>query len=127
MIFVTIGFPTENTRNSQNFENPRVFKRTFPLELCVGSDGSVNMMSKKHKYNIFFMVLKDFPLGNFVFWREQNSISPNSDILHFLRFILIFYGKWVNCYIFCFEYRSHKNIVSYRVVQKLTGLFVVML
>ena len=42
------------------FENPRVFKRTFPLKLCVGSDGSGNMMSKKHKSRKFFKILKHF-------------------------------------------------------------------
>ena len=102
LIFITIGFPIENTGNFQNFENPWVFKRTFPLELCVGSDGSGNMMSTKHKYNKIFMVLKDFPLGNLVFWCEQNSISQNSEILPFLRFLLISYGKWISCYIFEF-------------------------
>ena len=58
LIFITIGFPIENTENLQKIENPRVFKRIFPLELCVGSDVSVNMMSKKHNSIKIFMILK---------------------------------------------------------------------
>ena len=62
-IFITIGFPIENTENFQKIENPRVLKRTFRLEQCVGSDGSVTTMSKKRKSIKIFMVLKDFPPG----------------------------------------------------------------
>ena len=69
LIFSIIGFPTENTGNFQNFENPRIFKRTFPLKLCVGSDGTASIMSKKHNSIKIFMVLKDFSNRDLLFWR----------------------------------------------------------
>ena len=67
LIFSIIGFPTENTGNFQNFENPRVFKRTFLLKLCVGSDGTASIMSKKHKSIKILMVLKDFAMSDLLF------------------------------------------------------------
>ena len=36
----------EHSGKYQHFENPRVFKHTFPLKLCVGSDGRVSIMSR---------------------------------------------------------------------------------
>ena len=60
LIIITIGFPIENIENSQKNKNPWVFKWTFRLEQCVGSDGSLSTITKNHKSTRISIVLKGF-------------------------------------------------------------------
>ena len=87
LILITVGFPIENTKNLRKFENPRVFKRTFPLKLCVGSDGRVSMMSKKHKSIKISMVLEDFAAGIFFSGVDIIKNSQNTENIAFGHFL----------------------------------------
>ena len=68
------------------FENPWVFKRTFPPKLCVGRDGSVSMMSKKYKYNVVCFQFEYFPLPLLRFIQSQKSFSRSGVTSKYLEF-----------------------------------------